>query len=74
MKYSRTPARELLCLRGGAGVSCKRPRLGVDVPDPAGLLKWLARDRCMVTLGAGSAIDENREAFEDLVRAWIRRI
>lgn len=44
---------------------------GVDIPDPAGLLKWLAKDRCMVTLGAGSAIDQNRAAFEDLVRAWI---
>ncbi len=47
---------------------------GIDVPDPAGLLQWLAKDRCMVTLGAGPAIEANRAAFEDLVRAWIRWI
>jgi len=45
---------------------------GVEVADPAGLLKWLAKDRCMVTLGAGAVIDEKRAAFEELVRAWIR--
>jgi len=45
---------------------------GVDVADPAGLVQWLAKDRCMVTLGAGPAIDENRTAFEELIRAWIR--
>lgn len=45
---------------------------GVDVADPAGLVQWLAKDRCMVTLGTGPAIDENRAAFEELIRAWIR--
>lgn len=42
------------------------------IPDPAGLLKWLAKDRAMVTLGAGRDIAANRKAFESLVRAWIK--
>lgn len=42
------------------------------IADPAGLLKWLAKDRAMVTLGAGRDIAANRKAFEALVRAWIK--
>jgi hypothetical protein len=44
---------------------------GVDVADPAGLLKWLAKDRALVTLGAGEEIDERADAFVRLVREWI---
>ncbi|WP_373046927.1 DUF1801 domain-containing protein [Vulgatibacter sp.] len=45
---------------------------GIDVDDPAGLLDWRAKDRALVTLGAGAQIEENRAAFEALVRSWIR--
>lgn len=44
---------------------------GVDVADPAGLLRWLAKDRALVTLGAGKQIDERADAFVRLVREWI---
>ncbi|MEZ4403568.1 MAG: DUF1801 domain-containing protein [Kofleriaceae bacterium] len=44
---------------------------GVDVPDPAGLLRWLAPDRCLVTLGAGATFDANCDALAHLVAAWI---
>ncbi|MEX0643765.1 MAG: DUF1801 domain-containing protein, partial [Parvularculaceae bacterium] len=44
---------------------------GLAIADPKGLLKWLAKDRAMVTLGAGAEIAANRRAFEALVRAWI---
>jgi hypothetical protein len=40
--------------------------------DPAGLLKWLAKDRCLVTLGVGKDIQIKRAAFEAIVREWIR--
>ncbi len=42
-----------------------------EIDDPAGLLKWLARDRCMATLGAGDAFRSNRAAFEAVLRQWI---
>jgi hypothetical protein len=44
---------------------------GIDVPDPAGLLQWRAKDRCLVTLGIGDEIAANRAAFEAIVRAWL---
>jgi uncharacterized protein YdhG (YjbR/CyaY superfamily) len=45
---------------------------GIEVADPAGLLKWLAKDRAAVTLGKGKEIQARRAAFEQLVRDWIR--
>jgi hypothetical protein len=45
---------------------------GINIADPAGLLKWLANDRCLVTLGAGKDIQARRAAFEAVVREWIR--
>ncbi len=45
---------------------------GISVPDPAGLLKWLAKDRALVTLGVGPEIAGNQAHFEALVREWIR--
>ena len=44
------------------------------LPDPDGLLKWLAEDRALVTLGAGGDIADNRKAFEAIVRAWISHL
>jgi uncharacterized protein YdhG (YjbR/CyaY superfamily) len=42
--------------------------------DPNGLVKWLAEDRAMVTLGAGRDIPDNRKALETIVRAWIKHL
>jgi hypothetical protein len=44
---------------------------GINIADPAGLLKWLAKDRCLVTLGVGKDIQIKRAAFEAVVREWI---
>jgi hypothetical protein len=46
--------------------------VGVKVADPAGLAKWLAKDRCLVTLGAGKDLVANKKAFEAFVRGWIK--
>lgn len=49
-------------------------RPGMKTPvidDPAGLLKWLAADRAMATLGAGETFRANVPAFEAVVRQWI---
>jgi hypothetical protein len=45
---------------------------GINIADPAGLLEWLAKDRCLVTLGVGKDIQTRRAAFEAIVREWIR--
>ncbi|WP_224367955.1 DUF1801 domain-containing protein [Hyalangium versicolor] len=45
---------------------------GIRIDDPAGLLEWLAKDRCLVTLGAGKDIAARKAALEALVREWIR--
>lgn len=46
---------------------------GVPVDDHAGIIeKWLAKDRCLVSLGVGRAFKANREALLALVTAWIR--
>ncbi|HQR06016.1 MAG TPA: DUF1801 domain-containing protein [Gemmatales bacterium] len=47
---------------------------GLKIDDPAGLLKWLAKDRCMVTLGKGREIQAKRKAFEAIVRQWIESL
>jgi len=49
-------------------------RPGMETPlidDPAGLLKWLAADRAMATLGAGETFRANVPAFEAVLRQWI---
>jgi len=45
---------------------------GIGIADPAGLLEWLAKDRCLVTLGVGKDVQTRRAAFEAIVREWIR--
>ncbi|WP_437322222.1 DUF1801 domain-containing protein [Sorangium sp. So ce394] len=45
---------------------------GVEIADPAGLLEWLAKDRCLVTFSDGEDIQVKRSALEALLREWIR--
>lgn len=46
---------------------------GVPVDDPTGIIeKWLAKDRCLVSLGAGSEFKANQDAFLALAMTWIR--
>ncbi len=47
---------------------------GMQIADPEGLIEWLAKERCLVTLGAGKDIQANRAAFEAIVREWIREM
>lgn len=44
------------------------------IDDPAGLLKWLAKDRCMATLGRGAVFEANREAFAAVLRQWLVQV
>src|SRR5262245_37634481 len=47
---------------------------GVQIKDPFGLIKWLAKDRCLITLGAGKDIEANQKALEMIVHEWIRQM
>lgn len=52
-----------------------RPDLkAFKLADPNGLMKWLGKDRAMVTLGAGRDIAANRKGLEAIVRAWIKQL
>jgi hypothetical protein len=46
----------------------------MKIPDKAGLMRWLAKDRCIVTLGKGATLRANKAAFETIVRAWLRYV
>ncbi|MBI5432910.1 MAG: DUF1801 domain-containing protein [Planctomycetes bacterium] len=49
-------------------------RTGLAIADPTGLMNWLAKDRGLVKLGSGAELLDKREAFQSLVRAWIRAL
>jgi hypothetical protein len=46
----------------------------MKVPDPAAMVKWLAKDRCLVNAGRGKGLAANQAALQALVRAWIRYV
>ncbi len=47
---------------------------GMRVADPKGLIRWLAGERCLVTLGAGRDIPAHRAALVGIVRDWIQQM
>jgi hypothetical protein len=47
---------------------------GAAIADPAGLIKWLAKDRCLVTLGVGKDFVGHKSALRLIVREWIKQI
>ena len=44
---------------------------GIAVADPAGLLKWLAKDRAVVTFTSLAEVYAKQSAFTELIRAWL---
>jgi Domain of unknown function (DU1801) len=44
------------------------------IEDPEGLLKWLAKDRAMATLGAGKEFTSNSKAFVKIIKQWIEHV
>ncbi len=67
----RSTDRVQLVFHTGAKVKATA-KTGITVDDPAGLCRWLAKDRCLVTLGAGKEVAKNKAAFEALVREWVK--
>lgn len=52
------------------GAKARETPAALAIPDPDGLLEWLAKDRAMLTLRPGE-IAARRPAVEAIVRAWI---
>lgn len=44
---------------------------GVEIPDPDGLLQWLAKDRAVVAFRDAADVADRRDAFIALIRRWI---
>lgn len=47
---------------------------GLKITDPNGLLKWLAKDRCVVTFSEAKDVKAKGAALQSIVREWIRQI
>jgi hypothetical protein len=45
---------------------------GFQIDDPDGMLKWLAKDRAMITILTAEHIERNKDAFTSIVRQWIK--
>ena len=45
---------------------------GVAIPDPASLLHWLGKDRAAVAFRDAAQLADQRAAFTQLIREWIR--
>lgn len=69
--HLRTTDQLQMVFHRGAKVKAAK---AMEIPDPNGLMKWLAPDRCLVSLGKGKAFTGNRAALEAIVRAWIQQI
>lgn len=46
----------------------------LKIADPEGLIKWLAKDRCLVTLGTGKDIQARKASLRNIVREWIQHV
>lgn len=53
------------------GAKVRKDLTEVMIADPAGLVHWLAKDRCSIVLGTGEDIAARRAAFEKIVQQWI---
>ena len=71
--HLRSQDRVQLVFHRGAKVKAPVKR-GLEIADPAGLMKWLAADRALVTVGANKEIAANKRALENVVKAWIKHL
>ncbi len=56
------------------GAKARTDLKAFKIADSNGLMKWLGKDRALVTLGAGRDIPANRKALEAIVRAWLKYV
>lgn len=48
--------------------------VGVKISDPAGLLKWLAADRCVVSFAAAAEVKSKSKALQAILAQWIEQL
>lgn len=52
----------------------KRPDPMPDIPDPAGLLTWLGKDRAMVAIEGAAGLRKTAAPLKALLKLWIRHL
>jgi len=67
----RTKDRVRLILHTGAKTK-DTATTGMTIADPSGLLEWLAKDRCLVTISDAKELQARRAALEAIVREWLQ--
>lgn len=71
--HLRTADRAQVILHTGVKVKTSAVS-GVPIEDPEGLLKWLAKDRAMLSFASLEEIEAKHEALTELLRQWIRQM
>jgi len=62
-----------LILHTGAKVKATA-KTGLEIADPSGLLKWLAKDRAVVTFQDLKDVRARRAALESVIRQWVAMV
>lgn len=56
------------------GAKVKDNSRTIEIDDPQGLLRWLAKDRCVARFSVMSEVREKGPALAEIVTQWIRQI
>lgn len=56
------------------GATVKDNPTGLKISNPSGLLKWAAKDRCMVTFFDKQDIEFKKTAFVAILKQWIEQM
>jgi hypothetical protein len=56
------------------GAKKRATPLAITVTDPAGLLRWLAPDRGIISFSSLEEIESKSAALVDLVRQWVAQV
>jgi hypothetical protein len=71
--YLRSKTGLALILHLGAKIRAL-PEDGLDIPDPAGLLKWLGKDRAQIAFASAADFAAKLPALQALLLAWIAEV
>ena len=53
------------------GAKVRADNASADIADPAGILTWAAKDRCVATFSDLNAVEAKKAALTAIVRAWL---
>lgn len=56
------------------GAKVKAEIKPMEIPDPTGLLKWAAKDRCVITFTDMEQIKSQESAFTAILKRWIEQL